>query len=241
MPAAVGAEAAREVLEVDALLDHHLHGVGRVVAAGGHGLVPPGDGGLAHGLRFALANVMRVVHHQAVAPFARDGAAGGGRDAVAPVVVLVTALQVLVTGETPLQFAELLIPGGEHEAAGAHGVTGGELLGVGRAQPLGPGAEVPLPGGPQHADQQALGRAGRDQHQQARQLAVRARLEVLGDAVEMPARGVGGARLGYRPGLGQVLTQAQAWARLLSERQGRGEGLRLRRERQEQGGERRAR
>ena len=191
---------ARDVVLVQALHDDHdgrAHGAreaGRDRFEEGLHLV------LAHGLRARAVHAVGVVDDDPVAANTSQARDGRG-DAEARGAVYEVQLLVLVGGQLDPVAPPLLIPVGRDELAHAAAVAGAEVLdlvgGADVAQ-VGHVARPPLPRRPEDVGHEALHRAGRHVDEQAvvrRALAdldaVRDRLKVGGDEVNVPAVNVG--------------------------------------------------
>ena len=165
---------------------------------------------LAHGLRARAVHAVRVVDDDPIAANTRQ-ARDRGRNPEARGAVHEVELFVLIGGQLDPVAPPLLIPVGRNELAHAAAVARREVLdlvgGADVAQ-VGHVARPPLPRGPEDVGHEALHRAGRHVDQQSvvgRALAdldaVRDRLEVGGDEVNVPPVNVGLAGLDRVPRL----------------------------------------
>src|ERR1700692_680275 len=123
-----------------ALHDQDLGSRLGVVQAGRHDLVPPVAGTFSHSVGLGLLDVMRIVTHDAVSPFAGVGPSDRASDAAAAAVGLKAVLFVLVAGEAEAISEAAWKPGRLDQAPAPQRVPNAETLGIGSEQPapLGP-------------------------------------------------------------------------------------------------------
>src|SRR5262249_44978766 len=161
-----------------------------------------------------LAHVVRVVDDEVLGVLAGHAAGHAGRESPTRAVVDVIRFDVLVRGEAKTIAPATRVPLGLHQTPCAKRVADGEAGVVGAGEPAGPRLPGPAPGGPEDADGQALGRAGRDVDEQVVELPSTCRLEVAAEDIEMPAADERDRWLEQWPGAAHEVEEAEVGPRI---------------------------
>src|ERR1039458_2191488 len=146
---------------MQALLNHDLMTLRKVIKPSAHRSVPPVDRMGSLRIRCGLVNAVRVIHHYIVTAFSRSG---GHRhdDAITRSVVFKTVFLVLIPRQLVAVGPALLVPVALDQASAFETVPLGQWRSVTAEQPSGRGMIDPNPCRPENRDQQRLCVPGRN-------------------------------------------------------------------------------